>query len=297
MSSDQIYIVSVGKQKKSKRKKKNKKCSSSDSWKSDVENMKLANDDDKHILENIEIKNLGGNYQDSKNTPSTAKQTLRLPLLVSGTVVSTVTDVVSTVNFPSTSQQSSGRAYNEISNNHCQAQAVDSSSLAQLKNFHVKQKLPSKNKSQRKNSSGKQTSKVKDVFKVTSENNIPLLSSSTSTQNMISSRPLCSNSMDTKNNNNESLRWENILEDSEEEQERIRVYKMNRRKRYLADAQAKGLSWAVSYSVSSPFQVCDNIALTSVKASSTSYIDYRPIRNFGMSQVHSKGGVATVEGY
>ena len=46
---------------------------------------------------------------------------------------------------------------------------------------------------------------------------------------------------------NESLRWDNPAENSEEEEERIRVYKMNRRKRYLAAAQAKGLGWVANY--------------------------------------------------
>ncbi|KAK3082714.1 hypothetical protein FSP39_003359 [Pinctada imbricata] len=48
-------------------------------------------------------------------------------------------------------------------------------------------------------------------------------------------------------NKNESLRWDNPAENSEDEEERIRVYKMNRRKRYLAAAQAKGLGWAANY--------------------------------------------------
>ncbi|OWF55302.1 uncharacterized protein LOC110461972 [Mizuhopecten yessoensis] len=45
----------------------------------------------------------------------------------------------------------------------------------------------------------------------------------------------------------ESLRWDQVLENEEEEEERIRIYKMNRRKRYLAAAQAKGLGWAANY--------------------------------------------------
>lgn len=45
----------------------------------------------------------------------------------------------------------------------------------------------------------------------------------------------------------ESLRWENQLEDEEKEEERLHIYKMNRRKRYLAAAQAKGLGWVVDY--------------------------------------------------
>lgn len=45
----------------------------------------------------------------------------------------------------------------------------------------------------------------------------------------------------------ESLRWEFAVEDEEQEMERIKVYKINRRKRYLAAAQAKGLGWVVNY--------------------------------------------------
>lgn len=45
----------------------------------------------------------------------------------------------------------------------------------------------------------------------------------------------------------ESLRWDKVLENEDEEEERIRIYKMNRRKRYLAAAQAKGLGWVADY--------------------------------------------------
>ena len=45
----------------------------------------------------------------------------------------------------------------------------------------------------------------------------------------------------------ESLRWENTLVDSDEERERIKLYKINRRKRYLAFAQAQGLGWTSKY--------------------------------------------------
>lgn len=218
---------------------------------------------------------------------------MKLPLLVSSTAVSSFIDVDSTVDF-STTPLSSGSAYKQASNGYCPNQVVDSSSLAQLNNINIKQKPPYKNKSQRKHSGGKQTSKDKDVFKVTSTNNVASLSSSTSALNINNSRQQYSSSINT-NSNNESLRWESVLEDSEEELERIRVYKMNRRKRYLAEAQAKGLSWAVSYNVSSSFQVCDNIGLATFKASSSSYTDYRPIRNLGISQVHSKVVTAAVE--
>lgn len=45
----------------------------------------------------------------------------------------------------------------------------------------------------------------------------------------------------------EALRWEYCMEDSVKEEERINRYKINRRKRYLAAAQAKGLAWASEY--------------------------------------------------
>ncbi|XP_078599322.1 uncharacterized protein LOC144874717 isoform X2 [Branchiostoma floridae x Branchiostoma japonicum] len=45
---------------------------------------------------------------------------------------------------------------------------------------------------------------------------------------------------------NESLRWEDPCEDTEDEEERLRIYKMNRRKRYLAAAQKMGLEYGNS---------------------------------------------------
>jgi hypothetical protein len=39
----------------------------------------------------------------------------------------------------------------------------------------------------------------------------------------------------------------NTLVDSDEERERIKLYKINRRKRYLAFAQAQGLGWTSKY--------------------------------------------------
>ena len=44
-----------------------------------------------------------------------------------------------------------------------------------------------------------------------------------------------------------SLRWEFTLDDQEKEKERIAVYKVNRRKRYLAAAKSKGLHWVQNY--------------------------------------------------
>ena len=46
----------------------------------------------------------------------------------------------------------------------------------------------------------------------------------------------------------ESLRWEHTLDDSDEEAERIRVYKLNRRKRYIAACNVKYEDWLSSVS-------------------------------------------------
>lgn len=104
----------------------------------------------------------------------------------------------------------------------------------------------------------------------------------------------------------ESLRWENILEDSEEERERIRVYKINRRKRYLAAAQAKGLGWALNQSVNSAFQLSEDFGLekrgwpaatTSVAGPSSSayQTDYAPMHSIRASGSHGLMGAAMVE--
>lgn len=42
---------------------------------------------------------------------------------------------------------------------------------------------------------------------------------------------------------NETLRWEYEVEDSDEEAERIQIYKINRRKRYLAASNKKYADW------------------------------------------------------
>ena len=47
---------------------------------------------------------------------------------------------------------------------------------------------------------------------------------------------------------NESLRWENVCSDSDEEQERLKLYKLNRRKRYLAAANKKYSDWIATLS-------------------------------------------------
>ena len=49
---------------------------------------------------------------------------------------------------------------------------------------------------------------------------------------------------------NESLRWDCPLDDSDEEEERIQTYKINRRKRYLAAANKDYVEWMKSCSSS-----------------------------------------------
>lgn len=46
----------------------------------------------------------------------------------------------------------------------------------------------------------------------------------------------------------EALRWEFRMEDPELEEIRVRLYKLNRRKRYLAHAQKMGFSWGLNAS-------------------------------------------------
>ncbi|GFN99505.1 protein liat1 [Plakobranchus ocellatus] len=103
----------------------------------------------------------------------------------------------------------------------------------------------------------------------------------------------------------ESLRWENILEDSEEDRERIRVYKINRRKRYLAAAQAKGLGWALNQTVNSSFQVSEEYGVDSRSwatagsvsgpSSSSFQTDFVPMRSLRASGTHGMMGTAMVE--
>ena len=50
---------------------------------------------------------------------------------------------------------------------------------------------------------------------------------------------------------NESLRWDNVLDDPEAEAERIRIYKINRRKRYLAAMNKSYNDWLNSNNSSS----------------------------------------------
>lgn len=98
------------------------------------------------------------------------------------------------------------------------------------------------------------------------------------------------------NKSNESLRWENILEDSEEERERMRLYKLNRRKRYLAAAVAKGLGWAVNDPLSSSFQPpSEDFGFESRKQAQNPYTDFSPMKTLRSSQVHGLVASSMVE--
>lgn len=83
----------------------------------------------------------------------------------------------------------------------------------------------------------------------------------------------------------ESLRWEFALEDEEQERERIKIYKINRRKRYLAAAQAKGLGWVVNYG-NNGFPLVDE-SVTDTRDREplhTTITDFSPVRSIMASQ-------------
>lgn len=78
----------------------------------------------------------------------------------------------------------------------------------------------------------------------------------------------------------ESLRWEFKLEDEEQELERIRIYKINRRKRYLAAAQEKGLGWVVNYGNNgSPLVDESVVEVNEREPVHTNVTDFSPVRN------------------
>ena len=77
----------------------------------------------------------------------------------------------------------------------------------------------------------------------------------------------------------ESLRWEHALDDEDKEEERIHIYKMNRRKRYLAAAQEKGLGWVVNYgSNGSPVSEDSGLDIPEGETHQTSVNDYSTVR-------------------
>lgn len=98
----------------------------------------------------------------------------------------------------------------------------------------------------------------------------------------------------TEQRSTESLRWENVLSDSDEEKERIRLYKINRRKRYLAFAQAQGLGWTSKYhSNGSPLSEDSGIetreqerrlSLNDTHSSPVAINDYSTYKQLGPSQ-------------
>jgi hypothetical protein len=83
----------------------------------------------------------------------------------------------------------------------------------------------------------------------------------------------------------ESLRWEFKLDDEDQELERIRVYKINRRKRYLAAAQEKGLGWVVNYGNNGSPLVDESVMeVNDREPVHTSVTDFSPVRNILASQ-------------
>ncbi|KAH3887536.1 hypothetical protein DPMN_011553 [Dreissena polymorpha] len=89
----------------------------------------------------------------------------------------------------------------------------------------------------------------------------------------------------------ESLRWEFVLEDDDKEQERLRVYKMNRRKRYLAAATEKGLGWVVNYGKNgSPLS--DDSTTDIREAYRATVTEYSTVRSIITSQSSTPLGVA-----
>lgn len=98
---------------------------------------------------------------------------------------------------------------------------------------------------------------------------------------------------------NESLRWENPADGSDEEEERIKLYKINRRKRYLAAAQAKGLGWAANYKNGTPVTEDSGIESKDSRVTgrndnhSLSVSDFSPMKS--LAPVASNSGMAMVE--
>lgn len=96
---------------------------------------------------------------------------------------------------------------------------------------------------------------------------------------------------------NESLRWENPAEGSDEEEERIKLYKINRRKRYLAAAQAKGLGWAANYKNGTPMTEDSGIESKDSRVTGRndnhSLSDFSPMKS--LAPVASNSGMAMVE--
>lgn len=78
---------------------------------------------------------------------------------------------------------------------------------------------------------------------------------------------------------NQSLRWEFVLADTQLERERMAEYKVNRRMRYLAAAQAKGLRWALNFNTqitASPTSEDSGVEMGG--SSSAAYIDFETVK-------------------
>ncbi|KAL3857979.1 hypothetical protein ACJMK2_012601 [Sinanodonta woodiana] len=95
----------------------------------------------------------------------------------------------------------------------------------------------------------------------------------------------------------ESLRWDNVLENEELERQRIEVYKINRRKRYLAAAQAKGLGWALNYGANgSPVSEDSGIEMHE-RESHAAVTDFSTIKSLAItSQTNSSRNEFTLTG-
>lgn len=179
-------------------------------------------------------------------------------------------------------------------------QAIVNSLAQRINSLNIKHKQNSKNGNNRvrpANAAAKNNAKTSKIAKdkcASKSAPAAIKSSSDTTKEKQSVPPVSSPPM------NESLRWDNVLEDSEEERERIRIYKMNRRKRYLAAAQAKGLGWALNYSMSinNPFQLNEEISYDSLRSGGSSTyakMDFGPMRSLRASQGHGMMQGAMVE--
>lgn len=235
--------------------------------------------------------------QASDESSNALNPSVRLPLIVSGTKMSASTDKDPAKETPGSllAKPKFLQVPDEHNPNHI---SVDSLSQG-IDNINVKQKQLKNSSRPRhagKQNGSKQTrgnNRDKNHSKLVPQDEVKLfsvdyssMSKFTNTDQFISRSVI---------SNNESLRWDGALEDSEEERERIRLYKINRRKRYLAAAQAKGLSWALNCSLSSSFQFTDDTGLESLRTAPGSYTDYIPMKDLQAPQVHNIIGTAMVE--
>nr|KAG5707027.1 hypothetical protein BaRGS_019632 [Batillaria attramentaria] len=118
-------------------------------------------------------------------------------------------------------------------------------------------------------------------------------STTTTTTTFKSSNSVSSTSSSVSQN--ESLRWECILDDTEKERERIAVYKMNRRKRYLKAAQAKGLGWAMNYTTASFSPLSEDSGVDTGSGSSVKYVDFGTMQTLRPMASHRGLAEAFVE--